>query len=157
MYNSLLWKFHHNVICRMRRSRANTDKWKNYKYIDFKKGTVFAAEQPPSVRQTVRSMMSRSKNKSDARRTFMSLSDYFHQHSAASLGVRSPHYVILTSLVSIGRLLCPQKWEKRTARFPARSPIRSCYSNGRKAVVNQRSFSIWKITVIVSCVLFNVD
>jgi len=66
-----------------------------------------------SGRQTVLSMMSRdknsNKNRSDARRSFLSLSDHFRQHNAASLGVRSPHCVIVTSLVVTGQLLCSRR------------------------------------------------
>ena len=66
------------------------------------------------MRQTVLSMMSRdknsNKNRSDAIRTFMSLSDYFRQHNdAASLAVRSSHYVMVMSLVATGQLLCSKR------------------------------------------------
>jgi len=57
-------------------------------------------------------MMSRdknsNKNKSDTRRSFMSLSEYFHQYNAGFLAVRSPHYVIFTSLITTSQLLCWQ-------------------------------------------------
>jgi len=73
------------------------------------------AEHRTSVRQTVLSILSRdknsNKNNSDARRTFMSLSEYFHQRNDACLRIRSPHYVILTSLAITGPLLCSQRWE----------------------------------------------
>jgi len=78
------------------------------------------AEYHTSVRQTVLTMMSRDNNannasKSDARRTFMSLSEYFHQYSAASISIRSPHHVIVMSLFVTDGLLCShRRWGDRS-------------------------------------------
>jgi len=79
------------------------------------------AEYRTSVRQTVMSMISRDQNgygsKSDATRTVMFLSEYFHQHNAACLIVRSPCYVLLTPLIINVQFLCLQRWESVNGTF----------------------------------------